>query len=108
MKYLLLLLPLTVFASGSHHEPRTVVITQAAEVTTVNQVRGIALGIAASQHIFDFGTHSWQWSAGTGSYDNNSAISFGVAKRLDRVLFTGSISTEDGITGYGVGITGRF
>ena len=113
IKYLLLL-PLTVFAGGSHHEPadltliNTEILTTNGVVTNTLTTKGIALGIAASQHHFDFGTKVWQGSVGTGSFDGNTAFSFGIAKRLDRVLINGSVSTEHGKTGYGAGINWRF
>ncbi len=98
MKYLIFLISFNVFASGSHHTATTL----------TGQGEGVALSIAASQHHFDFGTHSWQGSIGAGSYDGDSAISFGVAKRLDRVLINGSLGMNGDKSGYGVGVNWRF
>lgn len=83
-----------------------------AAATEVNTCTGSALGVAAAQHQFDFGTHSWQWAAGAAYIDGNNitcdALSFGIGKRIDRVVINGSISRESDTTAYGVGINGRF
>lgn len=76
--------------------------------TLTGQSEGVALSLAASQHHFDFGTHSWQGSVGMGSYDNDSAISFGLAKRFDRVLINGSVGVNGDKSGYGMGVNWRF
>jgi len=89
-------------AGGSPYEPATMV------VSSVTPKNGIALSIATSQHHFDFGTHSWQGSIGVGSFDNEHAISFGAAKRLNRVLINVSVGLENGKLGYGAGINRRF
>ena len=105
MKYILLfLISQTLYAGGSHH--KHAVILNSPNTTTTG--RGVALSIAASQHHFDFGTHSWQGSIGAGSFDSQSSISFGVAKRLDRVLVNGSFGTQGEKTGFGVGVNWRF
>ena len=98
----LLILSLITFsahASDYHSPPST---------TTDGRSEGVALSIATSQHHFDFGTHSLQGSVGAGSFNGNSAISFGMAKRLDRVLINGSIGTEKGDSAIGVGVNWRF
>lgn len=69
---------------------------------------GIALAIAQAQHQFDWGTHSWQGSVGVGSYGGNDAISFGVAKRFDRVLITGSFGRGGPDYGFGASVNWRF
>lgn len=105
IKYVVLLMfSTTLFAGGSHHEPATNTTT----TTNITNTSGTALAIATAQHNFDFGTHSWQGSIGVGSFDSESAISFGVAKRLDRVLVNGSFAREDNKTGVGVGVNWRF
>ena len=78
--------------------------------TNVNSTntQGIATALASAQHQFDFGTHRWQGSIGLGSYESNSAISFAIAKRLDRVLVNANFSHEDNHTGAGVGVNWRF
>lgn len=81
---------------------------QMVEPTDPSKTDGVALGIAAAQHQFDFGTHKWQWSAGVGYYDDNSAASVGFAKRIDRVLIDATIGREGNKTGGGVGLHGRF
>ena len=71
---------------------------------------GVALGIAATQHHFDFGTYKWQGSLGLGRFENNTAISIGIAKRLkdEDVMINGSFGMENGRTGGGIGLNGRF
>lgn len=116
IKYLLLLLPLAAFASDPHHDhpdsyPIPIIIEPAPQTLTAApepDIYGVALGIAASQHHFDFGTHVWQWSAGYGHFDDHDAFSLSIGKRLDRVLINGSIGREGSETGIGVGINGRF
>ena len=88
-----------VAADNYHHHENTQLNTQ---------FNGAALAIAASQHNFDWGTHKWQGSIGLGSFDNQDAISFGVAKRFDRVLINGSLGREGSKFGYGVGVNLRF
>ena len=107
-KYLILFLLATpVYASNWHHHHDQPTTNTTTNNTVINN-EGVALAIAKAQHHFDFGTHSWQGSIGVGTFDSESAISFGVAKRLDRVLVNGSVGFEDGKTGAGVGINWRF
>lgn len=105
-KYLLLfLLSTPVYASNYHHHHEPTNTGNAAPSNTGN---GIALSLATAQQHFDFGTHSWQGSIGAGTFDSDAAISFGVAKRLDRVLVNGSVGFESGKTGVGIGVNWRF
>jgi len=69
---------------------------------------GVALAIAASQHQFYWGTKSWQGSFAAGTFDNNTAFSFGLAKRFNKTLINGSMSNEEGKIGGGVGINWLF
>lgn len=94
MKWILFLLPLTAFA-GNY-------------CPTVNNQTGTALGIATAQHQFDFGTYSWQGSVGIGAYDDAEAVSFAMGKRIDRMMFNGSVGIENGKTGVGAGLNWRF
>lgn len=87
---------------------RDVTVNNVTNSTTIYDSKGIALGIAASQHHFDFGTHSYQGSIGMGSFEDNTAISFGLAKRIGRVMVNASIGIEDGSHGIGVGLNWRF
>ena len=61
MKYLLMLFPLSVYAVGYEHN-----ITNVTEIneTTINKSSATAIGIATSQHHFDFGTYKLQGSVG--------------------------------------------
>lgn len=106
------------FADNSHNTTIIVKPYPYATPQTTNTVvektscDGSALGVAAAQHQFDFGTHSWQWSAGASYVDKNGAgceaLSFGIGKRIDRAVINGSISHESDATAYGIGINGRF
>jgi len=69
---------------------------------------GVASAIAASQHSFYWGTKSWQGSIGVGAFDNDTAFSFGLAKRFNKTLINSSISNEDGKIGGGIGINWLF
>lgn len=104
-------------AENPHHdhaylpiEPYT--YTTTSTTTEKTGCDGSALGVAAAQHQFDFGTHSWQWAAGAAYVDKNGegceALSFGLGKRIDRAVINGSISHESDSTAYGIGINGRF
>lgn len=116
----------TVDATESHHhEPSIVYVDVPIEIPvetpvyidvpretiireTINKTTGTALGIAASQCHHDFATVSLQGCAGIGSFMNEKAYSFGLAKRFDRVLINGSVSTENSNTAIGAGINFRF
>lgn len=100
----LLTLPFLVEASRYHVE-----VTEVIEQTIVNEeTSGVALSIAASQHHFDYGTHSWQGSVGVGYFDSEQAISGALAKRFNDVLLNGSIGRESDNTGVGFGVNVRF
>lgn len=73
-----------------------------------SNTEGVASAIASSQHHFDFGTDAWQGSLGVGNYENNNAASFSVGKRFDRILFNGTIITENDKVSYGFGLNWRF
>lgn len=88
--------------SHDYHHYESVTVTNAANNN------GVALAIAASQHQFDFGTHRWQGSIAAGSFGGESALSFGVAKRLDRVLLNGSFGMQGSSVGIGIGANWRF
>ena len=120
-KYILMALLITnnAFAENNHNNNTTTVditieTTSKSQPVETNMYitndssRGIALAIAASQHNFDFGTDSWQGSVGVGSYKDNNASSFAIGKRYGRVLFSGSISTDNDDMAYGAGINWRF
>ena len=78
---------------------------------TVNHTvdnKGVALGLAASQHNFDMGVNKFQGSVGLGTFQGVDALSFSLGKRYKDILINGSIGSENGLTGYGAGITWRF
>jgi len=117
MKYLILLIPIIAFAGERHHEPmvNTPVVTSMAvpaipPVTAVPSLQGTALGLAASQHQFDQSTYRWQASVAAGTYRNRNAYSLAIGKRLCTAcgLLNGSIGTENGATGGGIGYSWNF
>lgn len=69
---------------------------------------GVASAIAISQHHFDWGTKSWQGSVGIGAFDSKTAFSFGLAKRFNKTLISGTVSEEQGKYGGGIGIGFHF
>ena len=72
------------------------------------QSKGVALGLAASQHNYDMGVNKFQGSVGLGTFQGVDAVSFSLGKRYKDILINGSIGSESGLTGYGAGITWRF
>ena len=111
-KYILALFLMTgaAFADNNHGATFITEVTENTFVTntTTEQAAGVALAIAASQHNFYLETNDWQASIGLGSYDNQGAASFGIAKRLKGVLVNGSVGRSNGATGYGLGASLRF
>lgn len=107
MKVLILFLALTgtAFAGGDREYTynNTTIVTH-----NSTGIHGVALAIASAQHNFDFGTHSWQGSVGTGFYNGNSAVSFALGKRFNKVIISGSLGIEEGNLGGGIGVTWRF
>ena len=69
---------------------------------------GAASAIAASQHSYYWGKSDLQGSASIGSFDGNTAFSFGLAKKYKQTLINGSISNEEGKIGAGMGINWIF
>jgi len=105
MKYTLMVILLSLsthlYASGDRSTTTT---TNTYNYSSVTDARGVAIAIASAQHNFDYGTYSWQGSVGAGYYNGEDAVSFGVAKRVGKILMNGSI-TPDSI---GVGVNWRF
>ena len=69
---------------------------------------GVAAAIATSQHSFDFSTTNWQGSIGLGSSPDDTAVSFGLAKRFKHSLISGSITNESGDYYLGAGMRFNF
>lgn len=84
----------------SRHEPVDLIIN-------VPEMSGQALGLAASQHNFDWHTTKWQASIGVGYYDTSEAISAGIGKKWGDILINGSVGC-DSRCGGGAGVTWRF
>jgi hypothetical protein len=104
MKYLiLLLLPFSSLADDRHHGN-----TYVTEITEVTQGQSTALAIASGQHQFDWATDNWQAGVAGGVFKEESALSFGVAKRWDGALLSGSISRTGNDNGYGAAMSWRF
>ena len=101
---LFLFISLSVFADSYHH---------AHEKIETSNINSTALSIATAQHHFDFGTRSLQGSFGVGKFDDNNAVSFGMAKQFNRVLINGTIGAhgEDmdlESVAFGAGVNWRF
>jgi len=69
---------------------------------------GVASAIAAAQHSFSYETHAFQGSVAIGAFDSQTAFSFGLAKRFNKTLITGNVSSEEGKYGAGIGVNFRF
>jgi len=76
--------------------------------TLTGQSEGVSSAIAAAQHQFYYGTKAWQGSFAAGAFDNDTAFSFGLAKRFQKTLINGSVSVENGKTGYGAALNWQF
>ena len=55
------------------------------------QIKGIALGIANSQIHPELGTKGLQFGLGIGTYEDATALSAGIHKRVGKVLIGGTI-----------------
>jgi len=112
MKKLLLLalFPVFAYAGGSHHTVEQTIIIQNTTERVIEKVsqKGVALGIATSQLIFDASTSKTQIAAGVGVFDESDAIAVGLAKKVDNLMLIGSIGWEDGRKGYGAGVSFKF
>jgi len=109
----LLFLCSSVFASDAfvntveHTNTETIVVKNSGSA-------GVAQSLAAAQHHFDFGTYSYQGSLGAAQYNNKTALSFGLAKRMCKdqykncVMINGSVGITDGREAVGAGINWRF
>lgn len=77
-----------------------------AQTVAASGCRAEALGLAAGEKHYNFGTYRLQGSAGLGYFDGCSAANFGLAIRFpDRsIIWSGSVGiTEGGDTGYSAG-----
>jgi len=97
-----------VLANSYSSEYQHVYIGQSLSPTTTVNSKGIALAIATGQHNFDSSTFAWQGSISTGSYDDSTAFSFGLAKRFKSTLISGSVANEGGKIGYGASLGFHF
>ncbi len=71
----------------------------------------LTVGVAAGSHQFDFSTQDWQGSVTGSWYDDENAVSFGLAKRWDRfgqVLLHGNLTQNGSENLYVFGGTFRF
>jgi len=101
-----------IFADSNHYHQENTLPYEKRETTTITtltgQSEGVSSAIAASQHQFYYGTKAWQGSFAAGAFDNNTAFSFGLAKRFQKTLINGSVSVENGKTGYGAALNWQF
>jgi hypothetical protein len=81
---------------------------QTTQIVSDTDTKGIATAIAIGQHSFDASTFAWQGSISTGSYDDSTAFSFGLAKRFRATLISGSVANEGGKLGYGASLGFKF
>ena len=78
-------------------------ITNVSETNiTEEQAAGVAMAIALGQHQFDWGTDRLQGSISAGNFDDETAGSFALAKRIDGLLLNGSVGHTSGETAVGV------
>jgi len=66
------------------------------------------LSLAASQHVFDISTYKTQVSIAAGRFRNQEALSVGVGKRFDGIMFNGSVGIESDDIGFGAAVNFRF
>ena len=88
------------YSHDHHYVPRETIVNVDSQ--------GAALAISTSQLNFDWSTKKMQAGIGVGNFDNQSAVSFGAAKRFGDVLVNGSFGLEGSKVGYGAGINFRF
>lgn len=74
-------------------------------VTNIYSTEGIASAISAAQCNFDNSSNALQVCAAMGFSDGNQAQTGGIAKKYKGFLLNGTVSTENGRTRYGVGLT---
>jgi len=109
MKTILIFLIIAAFSDAEAHERYSPTATvQMGDNITNNLTSGAALGIAAAQHQFDWGTNAFQAGVAGGYFQGNAAISIGIGRRFKNVLVNGSFGSELGNSGYGIGVMTRF
>lgn len=94
--------------AGEYRHPEVIKPIVQEKTIQITEEGQVAVGLAASQHHFDFGTYKLQGSVGVGSFGEADALSFAVGKRVDRILFNGSVTRQGDTTGYGAGVNWRF
>lgn len=100
-------------AGGYHHHDLTVNNYYSSEViqTAIDKEsnKAAAAAIATSQHQFNYGTFEWQVSVAAGWYKSENAVSFAIGKRIDNVLYNGSVITgTDGLDIDGAGVAANW
>jgi hypothetical protein len=101
LRWLLLFLPLTVFAGGGHHHHNH----DYKIYSVIEQYSGSALAMAMAQGSIDTGTLKWQLSAGVAQFDDNEAFMIGIGKKFcgDCGVLSISAGREEGHTGVAAG-----
>jgi len=88
--------------------------TSVVQKITIRETKGIAAAVATTHATqFDYGYRGWQLGFGLGQAGDNTGFATAVGFRTtDKMLFTGSISKEDGFNNddyiKGAGVSLRF
>jgi hypothetical protein len=96
---LLLLFPSLVVADYRHHDHNP---------DTVTNELNLALPMAAAGVRFDPNRYGMQGAIAIGGHDGSQAFAFGLARRMDQVLLSGSVSFVDGNEGWNAGLSWGF
>lgn len=90
-------------AGGYHHHHQEIQSNQSQlPITTLTgQSEGVASAIAAAQHQFNYGVLTLQGSVAFGQFNDETALSFGLAQRFrisekNSILVNGSFSKSNG------------
>lgn len=106
----LLLFPVSVLAHGWDHGD-TIIHETTNEYTIVEEntdSSGAATAIAMAQCSRYWGTERLQGCVGIGAHDNEEAISGSLSKKIDDILYTGSIGYETDVWSAGIGASWLF
>ena len=100
---ILIIILIAVFSDAMADDPHERDVPSETIVYTDSQ--GVASAIASAQCNFDNSSNALQVCAAMGFSDGNQAQAAGIAKKYKGFLLNGSVSTESGVTRYGVGLT---
>ena len=71
-----------------------------------NEVNRSALGVADLQ--FNLATKDPQWAASFAKFDGSQAGKVAIGQKMDNVFVSGTVARENGHTGFGVSVSGKF